>query len=106
ADQLMPGKRLSIASSFKSAGMAARALPDAPFDLPAAPPTVTGATLRIVDTGGGSPTMQVTLQASKWKGLGNPPGALGWAYSGAGDASDPCKGAVVMHKSVRFRCAG
>jgi hypothetical protein len=106
ADELVPGKRIGLSSKVKVVKM--RALPPAgtEFDLPAAPPTVSGVTISIVDTGGGSPPTNLTLQASKWRGLGIPEGSRGYAYRGAGDASDPCKGALIRPKVISFTCVG
>jgi cell division septation protein DedD len=106
ADELIPGKRIGLSSKVKVVKM--RALPPAgtTFDLPATPPTVSGVTVSIVDTGGGSPPTNLTLQASQWRGLGIPEGSRGYAYRGAGDASDPCKGALIRPKVISFTCVG
>ena len=104
ADQLMPGRTLGL-SPGKVAHMVANPEQDTLFDLPATPPTVAGATLRIVDTRGGSPSMDVSLPAAGWKGLGNPAGSTGYAFHGLGTPSG-CTGALVRAKVVKFTCRG
>jgi hypothetical protein len=74
--------------------------------LPAENPTVVGATLRVYDTGGVAGFFDFALPAANWKGLGNPAGAKGWRYRGAGTPADPCTAVIIQPRQIRATCRG
>jgi hypothetical protein len=103
-DALIPGKKVIV-----KPGKIAKVLSKGTFTFPspANDPTVEGGTLRIFDTifaGAGDNTY--ALPASGWSGLGNPPGAKGFKYKGAGSGSDPCKVVLVKDTTIKAVCKG
>src|SRR4026209_1020772 len=69
-------------------------------------PAVNGADLRFCDEGGDGGDLSFTLDASGWKGLGNPAGSQGYKYKGKDDAldTDPkgtCKIVLLKEKVVK-----
>jgi hypothetical protein len=78
----------------------------------AADPTIHGATLEFFDTSlFGAGYLSFDLDASGWRGLGNPAGSRGYRYTGANDVNDPLPGGtcrpVLIHKrSIRATCRG
>ncbi len=75
-------------------------------------PTLSGADLRFFDLhpfGGGEATYG--LDASGWKGLGNPPGSKGYKYRGSEDVLDPdpkgtCRVVVLKERTIKAVCKG
>lgn len=57
----------------------------------AADPTLVGGTFRVFDVGNPGNQAVYTLPASGWTALGNPPGSVGYRYTGAGSPADPCE---------------
>jgi hypothetical protein len=77
------------------------------FPLPGVDLVATGATLRVFDTAAAAGDDAYDLPAgSRWRGLGNPPGAKGYRYKGAGDAADPCKIVLVKESIIKAICRG
>ena len=79
------------------------------FDLPASgnAPTTQGGKLRLIDLGDPNAADVVyDLPTGGWKGLGNPAGAKGYKYKGAGSPADPCKIVLVKEKIVKAVCKG
>jgi hypothetical protein len=108
ADVMVPGKVATVKPGrlFRFLARARTAHGAAPFPLPAANPTVEGATLRVYDTGGAAGFIDFQLPAAKWTGLGNPAGSRGWRYRGDGTPADPCTAVVVTTRQVRALCRG
>src|SRR5262245_3305493 len=108
-DELIPGKITVIKGPGTLAKFVAKPL-GAPFVLPTAAtndPTGAGGTLRIFDTLAGiAGDDTYDLPAAGWKGLGNPPGAKGFKYKGAGSLTDPCKVVLVKEKVIKAVCKG
>lgn len=107
-DELIPGKIAVIKGSGTLAKFVSKPLA-VPFALPAAinDPTVAGATLRVFDTLAGiAGDDTYDLLAGGWQGLGNPPGAKGFKYKGAGSPTDPCKVVLVKEKVIKAVCKG
>jgi hypothetical protein len=76
-------------------------------DLAASDPTTGGATLRVFDsTGPGAGDDTYPLPAAGWSLRGNPPGASGMSYRGAGSGADPCRGVLVTPAGVKAVCKG
>jgi hypothetical protein len=103
--------------SIVKAGILAKIVAkDVAFPLPAPgsaeDPTTAGATLHLFDTGeGGGGEVTFTLDASGWKGLGNPAGSQGYKYKGKDDEADPdpkgtCKIALLKEKVIKAVCKG
>lgn len=85
-------------------GSASDALPGALDD-----PTLRGGDLQVFDIGGGSLArfeLPPQVPPLGWRGLGNPPGAKGYRYRGAGSAGDPCKKVVVTATRISASCVG
>lgn len=85
--------------------------PGGSFVLPAADPTVDGGRLTFVDVDhavGNDVLYDLPVQPAPlgWKGLGTPPGARGYRYRGAGNASDPCRIVLLRRKVVKAVCRG
>ena len=100
ADQTIPGK-IHIIKTGKLAKLVATGSFTLPDD-----PTSGGASLRIKDMGGASPTNTYNLAAAKWKGLGNPAGSKGYKYKGSGTPGDPCLVVMLKTNLVKFVCKG
>jgi len=104
----MPG-RVTIIKAGKLAKFVAKPPTGGAFDLPDAgnDPTAGGGRLRLIDLGDPNAADNVYgLPAGGWSGLGNPPGARGYKYKGAGSAADPCKVVLVKEKIVKAVCRG
>jgi hypothetical protein len=90
-DTLTSGKRLVVApGNIVLLDVAGVTLP-LPAPGGAADPTLVGGTFRVFDVGNPGNQAIYALPASGWKGLGNPPGASGYRYTGAGSPADPCQ---------------
>jgi hypothetical protein len=104
-DALIPGKKVIV-----KPGKIAKVLSKGTFTFPSAAndPTVEGGTLHIFDTvvNGGAGDNTYALPAGGWTGLGNPPGAKGFKYKGAGSAGDPCKVVLVKETTIKAVCKG
>ena len=70
--------------------------------LPSVPPTTAGVRLTITDSGPLGRRIGALLPASRWQGIGTPPGASGWRYRGA--TSDPCRSALITARAVKASC--
>lgn len=98
-----PGKIAKLVSKSPSAVVLPS--PGSPED-----PTIAGAVLSFFDTvepGAGSVTF--ALDASGWKGLGNPAGSKGYKYKGKDDTADPaapCKIVLLKEKVIKALCQG
>jgi hypothetical protein len=77
------------------------------FAPPAANPVTEGGSLRFFDTltTAGDDLYALPAGAS-WKALGNPPGAKGYKYKGAGTVGDPCKVVLVKPTVIKGICRG
>ena len=104
-DALIPGKKVIV-----KPGKIAKVLSKGTFTFPSAmnDPTVEGGTLHIFDTvlNGGAGDNTYALPAGGWTGLGNPPGAKGFKYKGAGATGDPCKIVLVKDTTIKAVCKG
>jgi lysyl oxidase-like protein 2/3/4 len=76
----------------------------APIDLPDAPhaPTLVGASVRARDTVRGTDLL-IQLPRAGWRGLGQPPGSLGYRYHGSLRPGD-CRSALITSSRVRAVC--
>jgi hypothetical protein len=100
ADQMIPGNICIIKT-----GKLAKFVSTGSFTLPD-DPTTGGATMRIKDTGGASPTNTYALPAANWKGLGNPAGSKGFKYKGTKTPGDPCLVVMLKTNLVKAVCKG
>ena len=101
---LLPG-RIAIIKTGTLAKFVAK--PDSgAFALPTANPVTVGGVLRMFDTGAAAGDDAYALPAAGWKGLGNPAGAKGYKYKGAGSAGDPCKVVLVKTNVIKAVCKG
>jgi hypothetical protein len=101
----VPGRRISVVPgrvtlSARPATGTRFALPDASDD-----PTIAGGSLEVFDSGGSGSDLY-PLPAGGWRGLGNPAGAKGYRYRGAGSPGDPCTTVLIKNKVVKARCRG
>jgi hypothetical protein len=102
ADQLIPVRVLVIKPGrlFKFVSKGTFSLPPGVDN-----PTVAGGSLcfdATADTVAGGATF--ALPTSGWKGLGNPAGAKGFKYKGAGSLSDPCKVILLKANVIKGVC--
>lgn len=99
------GGRLAIIKPGKLAKLIAK--PSAgTLPLPSVDPSAAGGTLRVFDTGATAGDETYSLPPAGWTGLGNPAGANGYKYRGAGTASDPCKVVLVKASVIKAVCRG
>lgn len=108
-DELMPG-RTAIVKPGILAKFVAKPPTGGTFNLPdlgvgGNDPTTEGGSLNLFDTAGPD-SDTYTLPSARWKGLGNPPGQVGFKYRGTGAPSDPCKVVLVKRKVVKAVCRG
>jgi hypothetical protein len=105
----MAGKVMIIKAGKLAKFVAKPPITGGTFALPGSgnDPVTQGGQLRLVDLGDPNAADVVFgLPAAGWKGLGNPPGAKGYKYKGAGSAADPCKVVLVKEKIVKAVCKG
>jgi hypothetical protein len=100
---LLPG-RIVIIKPGTLAKFVAK--PESAFASPTANPTAVGGALRILDTATTAGDDTYGLPAGGWKGLGNPAGAKGYKYRGAGSVGDPCKVVLVKTNIIKAVCKG
>jgi hypothetical protein len=109
ADQVVdvPG-RVVVIEAGKLAKFVAKPQMGDTFLLPSTDPVTVGGALRIFDTAttAGDDTYPLSAGAPFWTALGNPPGAKGYKYAGAGSPSDPCKVVLVKRKVIKAVCRG
>jgi Zn-dependent M28 family amino/carboxypeptidase len=113
ADVPIPAK-VAIVKAAKLVKVLSKTATTFPLPAPgsAADPTLAGATLHFFDTengGGGEATF--TLDASGWKGLGDPAGSRGYKYKGKDDGNDPdpkgtCKIVLLKQNTIKAVCKG
>lgn len=105
AADLVPGRVVTVASG--KVAFVAKPMTDETLALPDAidDPTIAGGSLEVLDTGG-SGSSTYALPASGWKGLGNPAGATGYKFKGAGSLADPCKVVLIKRKGLKALCKG
>ncbi len=110
----IPGKA-AVVKSGKLVKVVAKNKPIAPatFPLPAPgsaeDPTSAGADLRFFDTLGAGGDVTFSLDASGWRGLGNPAGSKGYKYKGKSDTSvskAPCAVVLLKEKVIKATCKG
>lgn len=109
-DELVPGV-IVIVKAANVAKFVAKPSASSTFGLPDSSndPVTQGGTLHIFDTvvrAGGDVTFTLTPGTAKWKALGNPPGAKGFKYTGAGTTGDPCKVVLIKPTVVKAVCKG
>jgi hypothetical protein len=109
-DVLIPG-RIGRVATLKSGGIlvkvSAKPLAGDTFPLPSGNPLLVGGSLRVFDTAATAGDNTYDLPAPLgWKGLGKPPGSVGYKYQGAGTAGDPCKVVLVKNKLIKAVCRG
>lgn len=105
ADNSVPGK-ITILKPGKLAKGIFKPVSPATFPLDG-DPTTGPAALEVFDTTTpGAGAVLYNLPAAGWKGLGNPAGAKGYKYKGAGTPTDPCKVVLVKQQIVKFVCKG
>lgn len=95
----------------KLAKLKSSALKNASYPIPNAgdpnDPRIAGGTYRKCKFPGGVGRCEtIELPASKWVGLGNPPGVKGWRYVGFGSPTDPCRSIHVLRNKIRVTCRG
>jgi YVTN family beta-propeller protein len=105
---LVPGHIVKIGSGLLRF-VAKPTTSGARFALPSTNPALHGGNLRVFDTGGsaGDDTYQLPAGSADrfgWRGIGNPAGAKGYKYKGAGTPSDPCKTVLVKEKVIKAVC--
>jgi hypothetical protein len=107
-DELMPGKVTVIKGPGILAKFVAKPAPATTFALPAAfnDPTVEGGTLAMFDTLSGAGGDTYALPAAGWKGLGNPPGASGFKFSGVLVPGNSCRVVLIKKTVVKGVCRG
>jgi hypothetical protein len=103
ADQLVTGKKLIVKTDTNdsSKNKLVFVSKDTSFDLPNGSnnPTLGGATLTVIDLGGGSP-LTLPLAASRWK-------LIGGGYKYKGQPGDPCKNVTIKDdKLIKIVCKG
>jgi cysteine-rich repeat protein len=105
ADAPLPGKLLLVKDT-KIAKVIAKST-GTPFPVPAAggptDPTANASSIVIDDLGGGGELTEVDLATGNWKGLGNPAGSKGWAYTNrsAAAGADPVKKIIIKSQLVK-----
>jgi len=108
-DHLIPGQMHMVERGF--ARMMAKPTGGS-FAAPTGDPTLEGGRLQIVDVGGGSPPMLITLPASGWRRQGRSNGKRkkrepsSYRYQGAGTPDDPCTLVTVSPSEIKFVCTG
>jgi len=102
ADTTIPGK-IHIIKEAKLTKMVAKGTFTPPTAGGTADPTVAGGMLEVFDTSDGL-GFTSALPLAGWKGLGNPAGATGYKYKGAGSGGDPCKVVLVKGSVIKFVC--
>ena len=105
----MAGKVMIIKAGKLAKFVAKPAVVGGTFALPSSgnAPTTQGGQLRLIDLGDPDAADVVFgLPAGGWKGLGNPAGAKGYKYKGAGSPADPCKVVLVKEKIIKAVCKG
>ena len=95
-----PGKMVKLVSKPTAATLAA---PGSASD-----PTLHGAALTVFDTApGGAGTVTFALDASGWKGLGNPAGSKGYKYKGKDDTiGGACSVVLIKPTVIKAVCKG
>jgi len=112
----IPGK-VNVIKGLKVAKVVskAKAIDPDTYALPTAggveDPTLVGASLTFADLGLAGGSVSYLLDATGWKGLGNPPGSGGYKYKGKDDIFDPnpkgtCKIVLVKDKVIKAVCKG
>src|SRR5687767_11583873 len=105
----MTGKVMTIKAGKLAKFVAKPPVEGGTFALPGPgnAPTTQGGQLRLIDLGDPNAADVVFgLPAGGWKGLGNPAGAKGYKYKGAGSSTDPCKVVLVKEKIIKAVCKG
>ncbi len=78
------------------------------FPLPAAggadDPRIVGATFQRGIIGTGLEWDKISLDASKWIGIGSPSGSKGYKFKGT--SADPCRSAIIKATIIRVKCKG
>lgn len=98
-DQLGRPERRSISAAFVDKALITPE-PGSPDD-----PTVAGATVRLENPLTSESVTFVLPGGASWKGIGNPPGAKGYAYTDKSAAFGPCKTLrVIAGKSLKLTC--
>jgi cysteine-rich repeat protein len=103
ADVLTPAK-IGIVKPGKLAKFVAKDSSLFPLPSGADDPTQSSGSLKYFDTLSSAGSDTYALPAGSWKGLGNPPGAKGFKYKGAGSPSDPCKVVIIKEKVIKAVC--
>jgi hypothetical protein len=101
----LPG-RITVIKPGTLAKFVAKPVAGDTFALPSSNLVATGGTLRIFDTSATAGDDSYALPSSGWKSLGNPPGAKGYKYAGAGTPADPCKVVLAKAKVIKAVCRG
>ena len=102
----VPGRVTLIKPGALAKGVA-KPLNAGTFNLPSSIPTATGGTLHIFDTDTTAGDNTYSLPAGpQWKGLGSPPGAKGYKYTGTGTPADPCKVVLLKQTVIKGVCRG
>jgi hypothetical protein len=111
-DVLMEGQSVAVTrhSHFRPDGVRFNTGDGNLFPLPSGSddPREVGATLTVLDTGGGAGSDTFDLPASGWKKVppGNPGKANAFEYKGGGSADDPCNYVNVRPQLVKAFCKG
>ena len=91
--------RRRLALSSRDPGLTCAA-PGTPGD-----PRTDGALLRLINSATGESDL-IRLPASRWTGLGTPPGAAGYRYRDAGREDGPCSTVYLKPHDLRATCDG
>ena len=102
---LLPG-RIIIIKPGTLANFVAKPATGDTFALPAGNPVTAGGAVRFFDVSATAGDESYALPNSGWKGLGNPAGAKGYKYTGAGTPADPCKVVLLKEKVIKGVCKG